>query len=189
MPAAHATKVAEVSASSDEESSDDSDEEVPNVPAARSPLFLFSSAVLINLTSQLANGKPPMATNGRLAQEFASCCEVVSAVVAIDRNTGQSRGFGHVHFTTAEAMEKALKMNENEIDGRAVNIDYGRPVDKTKTRVVRARTFNNTPSEPSATLSVGNLSFNVDEDMVWSFFNECGGNVKSVRLPADRPGN
>ncbi|KAF7330957.1 Nuclear localization sequence-binding protein [Mycena venus] len=124
--------------------------------------------------------------NDRLAQEFASCGEVVSATVAIDRNTGQSRGFGHVHFTTTEAVEAALKMNGTEIDGRPVNIDYGRPADKSKVRENRAKTFGDTASEPSATLFVGNLSFGVDEDTVWSFFNECGGSVKSVRLPTDR---
>ena len=39
-------------------------------------------------------------------------------------------------------------------------------------------------SPPSTTLFVGNLSFGVTEDTVWSFFNEWG--VKSVRLPTDR---
>ncbi|KAJ7882828.1 hypothetical protein B0H13DRAFT_1538735, partial [Mycena leptocephala] len=95
-------------------------------------------------------------------------------------------GFGHVHFTTTAAVEAALKMNGQEIDGRPVNIDYGRPADKSKVRENRAKTFGDSASEPSATLFVGNLSFGVDEDAVWSFFNECGGNVKSVRLPTDR---
>ncbi|KAJ7211921.1 hypothetical protein B0H12DRAFT_1061736, partial [Mycena haematopus] len=104
----------------------------------------------------------------------------------MDRNTGQSRGFGHVHFTTTAAVEAALKLNGTEIDGRAVNIDYGRPPDKNKVRENRAKTFGDSASEPSATLFVGNLSFGVDEDAVWSFFNECGGGVKSVRLPTDR---
>ncbi|KAK7053839.1 hypothetical protein R3P38DRAFT_3577417 [Favolaschia claudopus] len=124
--------------------------------------------------------------NDRLAQEFASCGEVVSATVAIDRNSGQSRGFGHVHFTTTAAVEEALKMNGQEIDGRAVKIDYGRPADKSRQRETRAKAFGDSESAPSATLFVGNLSFGVDEDKVWSFFTECGGNVKSVRLPTDR---
>ncbi|KAJ6531545.1 hypothetical protein B0H10DRAFT_1750698, partial [Mycena sp. CBHHK59/15] len=85
-----------------------------------------------------------------------------------------------------EAVEAALKMNGQEIDGRPVNIDYGRPADKSKVRENRAKTFGDSPSEPSATLFVGNLAFGVDEDTVWGFFNECGGAVKSVRLPTDR---
>jgi len=122
--------------------------------------------------------------NDRLAQEFASCGEVISATVQMDRNTGKSRGFGYVHFATADAVEKALAMNGTEIDGRAVNIDRSMQADKSQVREKRAKTFGDTVSPPSSTLFVGNLSFNVSEDTVWSFFNDYG--VKSVRLPTDR---
>ena len=122
--------------------------------------------------------------NDRLAQEFSVCGEVVSATVQMDRNTGKSRGFGYVHFTTSEAVEKALQMNGQEIDGRAVNIDRSQSQDKTQAREKRANAFGDETSPPSTTLFVGNLSFGVTEDTVWSFFNEWG--VKSVRLPTDR---
>lgn len=122
--------------------------------------------------------------NDRLAQEFASCGEVESATVQTDRETGKSRGFGYVRFTTSEAVEKALLLNGTEIDGRAVNIDRSTAPDKTKTRENRARAFNDEVSPPSSTLFVGNLSFGVTEDTVWSFFNDYG--VKNVRLPTDR---
>ncbi|KAJ7468391.1 hypothetical protein B0H11DRAFT_1681156, partial [Mycena galericulata] len=112
--------------------------------------------------------------NDHLTQEFAACGEVVSATVTMDRNTGQLCGFGHVHFTTTEA---ALKTNGQEINGCPVNINYGRPADKT---------FGDSPSEGSTTLLVGNLSFGVNEAAVWSFFNEFGGGVKSVRVPTNR---
>lgn len=120
----------------------------------------------------------------RLAQEFASCGEVESAHVQTDRESGKSRGFGYVRFTTAEAVEKALLMNGTEIDGRPVNIDRSTAPDKTKTRENRAKAFNDETSPPSSTLFVGNLSFGVSEDTIWQFFNEYG--VKSVRLPTDR---
>jgi nucleolin len=122
--------------------------------------------------------------NDRLAQEFAECGEVVSATVQMDRNTGKSRGFGYVHFATTEAVEKALAMNGQEIDGRAVNIDRSQQLDKSQVREKRAQAFGDEASPPSATLFVGNLSFGVTEDTVWTFFNEWG--VKSVRLPTDR---
>jgi len=120
----------------------------------------------------------------RLAQEFASCGEVVSATVAMDRNTGKSRGFGHVHFATADAVDKALGMIGKEIDGRAINVDRSAPQDKAQGRENRSKAFGDTTSPPSATLFIGNLSFNTSEDGVWSFFNDYG--VKSVRLPTDR---
>lgn len=122
--------------------------------------------------------------NDRLAQEFASCGEVESAHVQMDRDSGKSRGFGYVRFKTVEALEKALLMNGTEIDGRPVNIDRSSGPDKTKARENRAKAFNDETSPPSSTLFVGNLSFGVTEDTIWQFFNEYG--VKSVRLPTDR---
>jgi nucleolin len=123
--------------------------------------------------------------NDRLAQEFAHCGEVESANVQMDRDSGKSRGFGYVRFTTSEAVEKALLMNGQEIDGRAVNIDRSTAPDKSQARDRRAKAFGDQQtSPPSSTLFVGNLSFDVSEDTVWSFFNDYG--VKSVRLPTDR---
>ena len=122
--------------------------------------------------------------NDRLAQEFAHCGEVESANVQMDRDSGRSRGFGYVRFTTSEAVEKALLMNGQEIDGRAVNIDRSTESNKSQVREKRAKAFGDQTSPPSSTLFVGNLSFDVSEDTVWSFFNDYG--VKSVRLPTDR---
>ena len=122
--------------------------------------------------------------NDWLAQEFAHCGEVESANVQMDRDSGKSRGFGYVRFTTSEAVEKALLMSGQEIDGRAVNIDRSTAPDKSKARDTRAKAFGDQTSPPSSTLFVGNLSFDVSEDTVWSFFNDYG--VKSVRLPTDR---
>ncbi|KDR83522.1 hypothetical protein GALMADRAFT_649640 [Galerina marginata CBS 339.88] len=122
--------------------------------------------------------------NDRLAQEFAHCGEVESATVQVDRDSGKSRGFGYVRFTTTEAVEKALLMTGQEIDGRPVNIDRSTSPDKTKSRENRAKAFGDETSQPSSTLFVGNLSFGVSEDTIWSFFNDYG--VKNVRLPTDR---
>jgi nucleolin len=123
--------------------------------------------------------------NDWLAQEFASCGEVVSAQVQTDRATGKSRGFGYVHFTSADAVEKALEMNGKEIDGRPVNIDKSTPPDKSAVRENRAKSFGDTQSPASSVLFVGNLSFGVNEDQLWEVFGE-HGDVKSVRVPTDR---
>jgi len=75
-------------------------------------------------------------------------------------------------------------MNGQEIDGRAVNIDRSTAPDKGQAREKRAKAFGDSTSPPSNTLFVGNLSFDVTEDTVWSFFGDYG--VKNVRLPTDR---
>lgn len=123
--------------------------------------------------------------NDWLAQEFAECGEVVSARVQMDRTTGKSRGFGYVSFSTAEAVEAALKLNGKEIDGRPVNIDKSIEKDRSTTRERRANAFGDTPSEPSSVLFVGNLSFDATEDILWEKFSEYG-DIKSIRMPTDR---
>ncbi|THV04550.1 RNA-binding domain-containing protein [Dendrothele bispora CBS 962.96] len=122
--------------------------------------------------------------NDWLAQEFQQCGEVVSATVQMDRNSGRSRGFGYVHFSSSQAVEAALKLNGKEIDGRAIKVDISTPPNKDAQREKRAKTFGDQTSPPSSTLFVGNLSFNSTEDSVWEVFNQWG--VKSVRLPTDR---
>ncbi|KIJ19775.1 hypothetical protein PAXINDRAFT_152836 [Paxillus involutus ATCC 200175] len=162
-----------------------------------------SEAVAPQKKVKLANGDSSTVTSGEetksifvgrlswnvdndwLAQEFAECGEVESANVQMDRNTGRSRGFGHVHFKSVDAVEKALAMNGKEIDGRAVNIDKSNPVDKKVASEKRAQAFGDAPSSPSTVLFVGNLSFGVNEDTLWETFGE-HGDVKSVRVPTDR---
>ncbi|XP_006460156.1 hypothetical protein AGABI2DRAFT_142473 [Agaricus bisporus var. bisporus H97] len=122
--------------------------------------------------------------NDRLAQEFSECGEVSSATVQLDRNTGRSRGFGYVHFSTADAVEKALKMNGYEIDGRAIKVDLSTPPNSNQIRERRAKVFNDEISPPSSTLFIGNLPFSITEDGLWSYFD--GHSVKTIRLPTDR---
>lgn len=122
--------------------------------------------------------------NDRLAQEFAHCGEVVSATVQTDRNTGKSRGFGYVHFSTTEAVEKALQMSGQEIDGRAINVDRSTPPNPNQAREKRTKSFGDQISPPSHTLFVANLPFTISEDTLWSYFE--GYSVKTIRLPTDR---
>ncbi|KAJ3785859.1 hypothetical protein GGU10DRAFT_427751, partial [Lentinula aff. detonsa] len=122
--------------------------------------------------------------NDWLAQEFGACGTVVSATVQMDRNTGRSRGFGYVHFSSSDAVAKALEMDGKEIDGRPIKVDKSTPPNKDNVREKRAKTFGDQTSPPSQTLFVGNLSFSANEDSVWEFFNDYG--VKNVRLPTDR---
>ena len=63
----------------------------------------------------------------QLRDAFAAHGEVVSAAVAIDRMSGQSRGFGFVEFTSAEEAERAMEaMNGAMIDGRPIRVNPAR---------------------------------------------------------------
>ncbi|KAF9255910.1 hypothetical protein L218DRAFT_847025, partial [Marasmius fiardii PR-910] len=110
-----------------------------------------------------------------LAKEFGSCGQVVAAYVSADRKDGKPRGYGYVHFSTSDAVEKALKKNGKMFHGKAIRVD---------------REYNKKPlgvqqkSRPSATLYMGNLAFYVTEETVREVFSEW--RVKRVMLAMDK---
>ncbi|KAK6357535.1 hypothetical protein TWF718_001844 [Orbilia javanica] len=60
----------------------------------------------------------------RLRQKFEEFGNVEDAVVVKDRDTGRSRGFGFVRFSTDEEATAAQEaMNDAEFDGRRIRVD------------------------------------------------------------------
>jgi RNA recognition motif-containing protein len=62
-----------------------------------------------------------------LRELFAPYGEMTEVVVITDRETGRSKGFGFVTFQTKESAEKALEMNEREVEGRTIVVKVARP--------------------------------------------------------------
>ncbi|KQJ85658.1 glycine-rich RNA-binding protein blt801 [Brachypodium distachyon] len=59
-----------------------------------------------------------------LENAFRSFGEILDAKVIPDRETGRSRGFGFVTFTTEQAMQNAINaMNGKDIDGRTISVN------------------------------------------------------------------
>jgi len=59
-----------------------------------------------------------------LRQKFEEFGAVEEAVVVKDRDTGRSRGFGFVRYTSEEDAQKAIQsMNNIEFDGRTIRVD------------------------------------------------------------------
>ncbi len=73
--------------------------------------------------------------NDSLRELFAQYGEITDAVVIMDRDSGRSKGFGFVTFTTEEAAQKALEMDGKEVEGRTI------VVNKAKPQVKRDRSF------------------------------------------------
>lgn len=65
--------------------------------------------------------------NDSLKELFAQYGEVTEAVVIMDRETGKSKGFGFVTFSTPESAQKALEMSGKEVDGRAIVVNIAKP--------------------------------------------------------------
>lgn len=74
------------------------------------------------------------ATDEDLKEAFSPFGEIVSASVVRYPDTGRSKGFGFVEYTSVEEAEKAKsEMDGKEIAGREIKIDFARPkVDRTE---------------------------------------------------------
>ncbi|CAD6564365.1 MAG: hypothetical protein TREMPRED_004963 [Tremellales sp. Tagirdzhanova-0007] len=121
-----------------------------------------------------------------LASEFADCGEIVSAKVIMDRESGRSRGFGYVQFADLDAAAKAVDLNEKEVDGRSIRVNYSKPQERGAPAAERrANARGDQLSAPSDTLFVAGLSYSLTEDQLYEAFAD-HGDVQSVRLPTDR---
>jgi nucleolin len=116
-----------------------------------------------------------------LQRTFESIGGVTGARIITDRNTGRPKGFGYVDFETAEHAQKAMELNGTDVDGRPLKLDLA----QSKPAGGEKRTFNDKISAESATLFVGNMSFNATQDSLFELFAEAG-EVVSVRIPTDR---
>ncbi|KAJ7770485.1 putative glycine-rich RNA-binding protein [Mycena metata] len=68
-------------------------------------------------------------TDDSLNQAFSAHGQVTDSIVMKDRETGKSRGFGFVTFSTDAEAQKAIDcMNDQDLDGRQirVNVAQGR---------------------------------------------------------------
>ena len=123
-----------------------------------------------------------------LYEAFKDFEGLTSARVVSDRQTGRSKGFGYVDFADTESATKAFEaMNGQMIDNRAINLDYAAPrgdANPQNRAADRAKKHGDSVSPESDTLFVGNLPFDVDQDIVRGFFTEVR-EVTSVRLPTD----
>ena len=64
---------------------------------------------------------------------FREIRNVVDVRVAIDRRTGQPRGFAHADFTDLDSAKEALlALNGKEVCGRALRVDYSQSTGRAR---------------------------------------------------------
>jgi len=84
---------------------------------------------VIKISKKLyVGGLPYAVTNTQLEEMFAKIGKVISAVVIMDRNSGQSKGFGFVEMENDNEADDAIaKLNETEMDGRKIIVNVAKP--------------------------------------------------------------
>ncbi|QSL65721.1 hypothetical protein MERGE_003035 [Pneumocystis wakefieldiae] len=121
-----------------------------------------------------------------LAKEFESVGTVISSRVITNKNSGKSKGFGYVEFSTSDEAQAALAYSGKEIDGRVINVDIstGLSIILKNNASTRANKYGDIRSPKSDTLFIGNLSFKANEEAVRTAFSKIGGIVE-IRLPTN----
>jgi polyadenylate-binding protein len=102
---------------------------------------------------------------------------IISCKVVVDRQTGESKGYGFVHFETQEGAQQAIKnLNGNLISGKKVTV--GAFVKRDERQSVQQWT----------NLFVKNIPLDWDEEKFHTKFAEYGA-VSSIKLSVDVEGN
>ncbi|GAB5031704.1 rna binding protein [Nannochloropsis oceanica] len=77
-------------------------------------------------------------TEDGLREAFGSHGEITFARVISDRDSGRSRGFGFVTFAEKDEAQLAIDaLNETELDGRTIRVNFAQPRDPNAPRPPR----------------------------------------------------
>lgn len=119
-----------------------------------------------------------------LRETFEEHGELSGCRVMTDKATGRSKGFGYVEFVRAEDAAAAYEAKKGfELDNRAINLDWASAKPNNQdSQNDRRKQYGDQLSEPTDTLFVGNLSFDVGQEQVSEAF-AAYGTILSVRLP------
>lgn len=102
--------------------------------------------------------------------------------LASDRETGRSRGFGHIDFNFPEDAKRAIEvLNGIEVMGRAIKVDHAQRRDPSEPRAPRSSRENS--------VFLGNLAWDVSQEMCIEMLTDVlgpDGGFTSVRLATDR---
>lgn len=81
------------------------------------------------MSSKIYVGNLPYSvTDASLKSNFGEIGSVSSARVMMDRETGQSKGFGFVEMASAELAQAAIKaLHGVSVDGRSIVVSLARP--------------------------------------------------------------
>ena len=71
---------------------------------------------------------PYSVSEDSLRQAFSACGDVDSVNLIIDRDTGQSKGFGFVEMSSDSEAQKAIQdLNGTSLEGRDIKVNEAKP--------------------------------------------------------------
>lgn len=85
----------------------------------------------LHMSNKIYVGNLPYATTEEdLRTEFSECGEVERVQLITDRETGRSKGFAFITFSSGDALESALEKNNKDLQGRAIRVN--KAIDKPR---------------------------------------------------------
>jgi len=180
--------------SDDDSSDDDSEEKKPAAKRAREEEPADEPAKKCKPDADGNEGPCPRvfvgglsfdATEDSLREFFADCGEIIDMYMPMNDWGDKPKGHAFVTFDSDEGGAKACEKNEAEMMGRWLRINYAPKAASA------AKSWGSTPYVPKekpegcTSCFVGNLSWNVDNDMLWAHF-ESIGSIGDARVATDR---
>ncbi len=142
-------------------------------------------------TTVFVKGLPFSMGESDIREYFSSCGSIDNIFMFTFEDTGKPRGMAKVKFETSEAAAAAVAMNGADCGGRYINVELNRERDRSfgspaaGGRPSFGGAGGASSNDPTNTLFMGNLSFNVTEEEIRGAFESCG-DIVSVRIATDR---
>ncbi|KAJ6835390.1 putative glycine-rich RNA-binding protein [Iris pallida] len=87
--------------------------------------FVYQAVRCMSSSKLFVGGLSYSTDDQNLKEAFASFGEVIESKVINDKETGRSRGFGFVSFTSGEEASAAISaMDGKDLHGRVVRVNY-----------------------------------------------------------------
>ncbi|KAH8904238.1 polyadenylate binding protein [Coniochaeta sp. PMI_546] len=141
-----------------------------------------------NFTNVYVKNIAPDVTDDEFRELFEKFGEVTSSSIARDNETGKSRGFGFVNFTTHEAASKAVEdLNGNDFHGQELYV--GRAQKKHEREEELRKSYEAARQEKASkyqgvNLYIKNLDDEIDDDKLRSLFADFGP-ITSAKVMRD----
>lgn len=131
---------------------------------------------------------PPSATNESLAEFFSEYFPVKHAVVVVDQQTKESRGFGFVTLADGDdAKEAKTVFDKKKWDGRNIRVDVAEPRQRNAAEGEEIRPKPGKPEMlPAPKLIVRNLPWTIRNAEQLSHLFRSYGKVKFADLPKNK---